>query len=230
MKIIREAVVDSTNRRLLQLFREGKAKHETVLWAGRQTAGRCRGKGKWSSPDGDGLYASLLLTYGDAMLPLETAVAVCKGLERLGFAPKIKWPNDILLEQKKICGILCESVFHGSKVLCTVCGFGINVNNKAFPVEIEKKANSLYLASGKRWDNSAVLEAILAFWAPENSLADYRKRCMTLGKSIFIAGEKEPFLAVDLGAQGQLMVQDTGGNMREILYGEVSIRGLEGYV
>lgn len=237
------AETDSTNNRIRQLAVEGAAEG-TLAVAEVQTMGRGRRGKQWSSPIGSGAWFSLLLRPDippaeASVLTLLGGLAVCRALEDIsGMQPVIKWPNDILLNGKKLVGILTEMDCEMSQVHFVVLGIGINVNTKAFPPELEEVATSLFLESGKTFSRKLVVQKtmerleeyydiFLAAGGFAPLLDEYRRRCVTLGREVTVLEEKS-FLAtaLDVTPEGELLVRrsDTGEEM--VIYsGEVSIRG-----
>lgn len=237
------AETDSTNNRIRQLAVEGAAEG-TLAVAEVQTMGRGRRGKQWSSPVGSGAWFSLLLRPDippaeASVLTLLGGLAVCRALEDIsGMQPVIKWPNDILLNGKKLVGILTEMDCEMSQVHFVVLGIGINVNTKAFPPELEEVATSLFLESGKTFSRKLVVQKtmerleeyydiFLAAGGFVPLLDEYRRRCVTLGREVTVLEEKS-FLAtaLDVTPEGELLVRrsDTGEEM--VIYsGEVSIRG-----
>jgi BirA family transcriptional regulator, biotin operon repressor / biotin---[acetyl-CoA-carboxylase] ligase len=141
-------VVDSTNNIAKKLALEG-CKERTVIIAGEQTNGRGR-KGKvWYSERGKGLYMSVVLKPcsiidNNLFLTLAASVAAAETISEMVSAKAgIKWPNDILLDNRKVCGILTETVTEGSELKFVIVGVGVNTNQKRFPEEMNGKATSL---------------------------------------------------------------------------------------
>ena len=158
--------LNSTNDLAKELAAQG-APEGTVVVAEAQTRGRGRLGREWNSPPGVGLYVSLVLR---PMLPpmelpqitLTTAVAVVRAVRRVtGLAPGIKWPNDLLLNGKKLGGILTEMETESDRIRHVVVGLGLNVNNPAFPPEVAATATSLTLAVGRSFSRVLLLQAWL---------------------------------------------------------------------
>ena len=130
---------DSTNSWIKRLAKEG-AEHGTLAVAEFQSAGRGRFDRKWEAPEGSSIMMTLLLRpefspqYA-SMLTLVMGLAVAQAVEELGFEVSIKWPNDVVISRKKICGILTEMGTNGVKINYVLIGVGINVNLKEFPEE-----------------------------------------------------------------------------------------------
>ena len=229
---------DSTNSALRRLAEEGAAEG-TVLWSARQSAGRGRMGRSFASPEG-GLYYSLLLDASkepgrDLLLPLAAGLAACRAVERVGGVRcGLKWPNDLLWEGKKLCGILAESfVAAGRRRL--VLGIGLNVNTAAFPPELEGIAVSLRQITGRETALPALAaalteeldEAVAALRAGDLSFLDvYRARCLTVGREVRLLrdGELREALALDVDDAGALRVRYADGTEEAVLSGEVSIR------
>lgn len=139
----------------------------TVFAAKRQTAGRGRSGRSWIS-EGENLAATLVLFLPQEVeappLSLMTSIAICKTLEALGFHPQIKWPNDLLLHQKKAGGVLCEVVQEGDQ-RSLLCGIGLNVNMPLSALEkIPRAATSLAVESGHLFSVEEILETSLTHW------------------------------------------------------------------
>lgn len=240
--------VDSTND---EVKRRALAGAETglVVTAERQTAGKGRrGRGFQSLP-GKGLYLSVLLR---PEVPLDkvsqltawTAVAVCRAIEAVcDVKPQIKWPNDVLVEGKKLCGILTEMGVEAENgaLSYVVVGMGTNVSQTAedFGPELGDIATSLRLLGAevsRRALAAALIEeldrmnaAFPAGW--EDYYEQYQARCVTLGKTVRILRPDGEEQAVAEGLTGnfRLVVRNWTGLLEEISSGEVSVRGLLGY-
>lgn len=219
---------DSTNRVAKELARQGAA-HGTVVSALRQTAGRGRLGRSFFSPEG-GIYLSVILR---PQLPPEertlvtpmAAVAVCRTVEKLcGRSPQIKWVNDLYLEHKKLCGILCEAV--GDAV---IVGIGLNyaVPPAGFPPDIP--ATALYPAEGgtvgRKELAEAMAEAVLTA-EPRACMAEYRARNLVTGRTVTVhpvGGSPYTARALDVDDRGRLVVECEQGTMT-LDSGEVSVR------
>ena len=166
-------------------------------------------------------------------ITLVAGMAVCRAI---GAPAMIKWPNDIVIGSKKICGILTE--YSGGRV---ICGIGINVNTRAFPPELEHIATSLYLETGKDTDRAALAAGVMNAFEPLygrflNSgfaaLADeYKKSCITVGREVTVTGAGNTVRGTASGiTPGGGLVIDTAGGQRIITSGEASVRGIYGYI
>ena len=238
------AEIDSTN---LQAMREAAAgaEHGTVYIADAQSAGRGRGAHTWHSSPGDGLYCSLLLrphstlTAADALwFSLATGLAVASAVESVtSLRADIRWPNDLLLGEKKFCGILTELSADSAHVRHAVIGIGININHAEFPPELQTLATSLRIASGRTWPRALILAALLQALQAELAtllasdgtqtaraeiLQRLRRQSTWMeGKRVHV-DEAEGYtgLTAGLNAQGFLLVQTATG-LRTVLSGGV---------
>ena len=246
----------STNEDAKRLACEGAA-DGTVVMADAQSAGKGRRGRKWQSPVGSNLYFSLMLKPKFApdkasMLTLVMALSVVQALNKeMGdaFDYQIKWPNDILVNGRKLCGILTEMTMDKGSIKSVVIGVGINVNQEQFDDEISDCATSL-LIEKKRIDTQAMipervelLKAVLEFFDTnyerfcrnldlEFMKADYEASLVNMNNRVKVlepAGEYEG-IALGINEQGELLVQIPDGSIKEIYAGEVSVRGNYGYV
>lgn len=240
--------IDSTNTRAKAMAQQG-APHGTVLIAGHQTLGRGRMGRSFSSPAGVGLYLSVILRPGcpaQQLMHLTCAagVAACNAVETVcGIRPGIKWINDLILQNRKLGGILTEMSVDPKTGLAeyAVIGIGINCLQKSrdFPLEIQDMAISL--ASAGIAVEIPVLAAALTeslyqmslqLHTPEGLMAAYRKDCVTLGRQVVLTGgdAPQPGTALDVDDAGALLVRLENGTVRTVNSGEVSVRGMYGYV
>ena len=240
----------STNDDLKALARQG-APHGTVLIANRQHGGHGRMGRSFHSPGGTGIYFSLLLrprcAPGELMhLTCATAVAMCNAVEAsAGFRPGIKWTNDLVFGQRKLGGILTElGLSSKGSVDYAIIGIGINCCQQEgdFPEEIRGIAASLSMVSGKEIDRAKVAAAMmdalyrmdLTLLTEKAAMLDaYRKDCITIGREISLLRMGEPVRhgkAVDMDDEGALIVQFADGHLETVNSGEVSIRGMYGYL
>lgn len=249
-RILVRDCVDSTNNVLKSMAEQG-APHGTVLMADEQSGGRGRqGKG-FSSPKGIGLYYSLLLRPNCAPTQVGhvtamVAVAGCDAVEAVtGLRPGIKWTNDLVLGGKKLSGILTEmSVeWESGSLQYLVTGIGINCNHKEpdFPEEVRPMATSLFLGTGLRVDRCALAaELTKALYRMQSELLtgkarwleQYKKDCVTLGRPVRLLrnGAERTGTAIGLDENGGLIIRYDSGETGVVYSGEVSVRGLYGYV
>jgi BirA family transcriptional regulator, biotin operon repressor / biotin---[acetyl-CoA-carboxylase] ligase len=158
--------VGSTNLAAMEAAAAGEPEG-SVFFAEQQTAGRGRGGNSWESAPSDGIYCSVVLrprlSPADALLlSLIAGIAVAEAIEQTtGLRPDLRWPNDVLLEERKFCGILTEMNAEATRVRYVVVGIGINVNQASFPVELEPIATSLRIAGGHEWSRVQLVAALL---------------------------------------------------------------------
>ena len=219
----------------------------TVFVADKQTFGRGRNGKTWVSDDDNGLWMSILLKPDLSLesasgITLVAGLAIIKAIKELADVDvKIKWPNDIVLNNKKLCGILCEMSTQNYQLNYVVCGIGINLTTKEFQGEIREIACSLFSETGKIFSHQEVLCAILNKFEPiyleymkngfKNLIEEYKKHCITLNREVVIeeSGEKIIAKATGITPKGELVVL-IDNKEKIIASGEVSVRGLFGYV
>ena len=242
--------IDSTNTRARELAAQG-ASHGTVLIADYQTGGRGRRGRSFHSPAGTGIYMSIILrpqcAPGQLMhLTCAAAVAVCDAIEQAcGIRPGIKWTNDLVVGKRKLAGILTELGINPRGGLdYAVIGIGINCCQEAqdFPEDIRSIAGSLHSVTGQTIDRTKVSAAVIdalyrmdeALLLRKDAVMDrYRRDCITLGKEISVVkadGSPRHGTALDIDTEGGLIVSFDDGSVESVNSGEVSIRGMYGYV
>jgi BirA family biotin operon repressor/biotin-[acetyl-CoA-carboxylase] ligase len=230
--VIRLGVVDSTQNVAWGLVDDNIA-DGTVVTAESQHDGRGRRGRHWHDEPGASLAASVVLRPRLAVaalggLSFAAALAVAEALEtETGLAPRLKWPNDVLVERRKIAGILLESRATPAPVV--VVGFGINLTQKVFPAAIADRATSVALAGGRTIRREALLDAVVRALAEWRSRLEtegfeplrqrWRALADTLGRRVTIDGVES--LAVDLDADGALLVQRAGA-VHRVVAGEVT--------
>ncbi|MCR5304418.1 MAG: biotin--[acetyl-CoA-carboxylase] ligase [Lachnospiraceae bacterium] len=241
----------STNRDVMDLAEDG-APHGTVVAAGHQSAGRGRKGRSWQSPVGSTVSFSILLRpdYAPDTAPMVTivmAMAVMRALKKVtGLETAVKWPNDVLINGKKVCGILTEMNVQGSSIRYVVIGVGVNVNiEKAedFPEEIREKATSLYLETGEKVSRSRVtaeccnaFEELYDIFSRDLDLRslteEYNSLLVSAGKPVRVLDPKGEYTGISGGIDrlGQLSVKREDGETVRVSGGEVSVRGIYGYV
>ncbi|MEA4869944.1 MAG: biotin--[acetyl-CoA-carboxylase] ligase [Christensenella sp.] len=233
--------VDSTNLVLRQLANQG-APEGTVVISAEQTGGRGRKGRSFYSPEGTGVYVSLLLkpkiAPDDATLITTTAaVAVSDAVERLSGRPSaIKWVNDVFMDGRKVCGILTEGSFdmESGQFEYAILGTGINVYTPAggFPEEIRSIAGSVLSSPAPDGKNRMTAEYLNRFLPLYRSLgsastnAAYRRRSFVLGRMInLIAGDRvTPARALDVDEKCRLLVEYADGRRESLSSGEISIK------
>lgn len=240
--------IDSTNKKAKELAQEG-ATHGTLITADAQQAGIGRRGRSWSSEKGAGIYMSMVLrpeieADKASMLTLVAAMAVEKAIQAVcgKIEPLIKWPNDIVLNKKKICGVLTEMSLCGTEIGYIVVGIGINVNNHHFPEEIAQTASSLSLETGGDMDRELLITEVWKQFAvyyeqflqtKDLSLfkGEYEKALVNKEEEVKVLDPLGEYVGIAKGITniGELIV-DTEAGVRFVSGGEVSVRGIYGYV
>lgn len=238
--------IESTNDYVKDFFFE--LEHGTIIIAREQTKGRGRRGAPWANGRNDSIFMSILLKQNLNMNTVFNLSHICslsvlnviKELDN-DIDVKIKWPNDIVIGNKKVCGILTEyiSVDDGENGL--VLGIGINVNNEKFDKEIENRATSLYL-NGVNITLQEVVAKVLRDieknyytylqYGFKFFLKDYRKNCCNIGMEVVVIkdNQKDYGVVIDINVDGSLKFKDKDGKISDIYSNEVSVRGLLGYV
>lgn len=239
--------IDSTNTYGKRLALETNDDPILIL-ADEQQAGRGRLGRQWHSKKGDGLWLSLILRPAISpeksfMTTLIAAVSVAEAIQKVtGLEAGVKWPNDIIVNRKKVCGILTEMSAEWQTVNYLVVGIGINVNQGAFPEEIAGIASSLKLETGGNVKRHDLLSAVLSsFGYYAQALIDptfydllidkYKSLSVTVGQTVRVIGSTEKIgKAIDINHQGELVVVYEDGTSEAVYHGEVSVRGLDYYI
>lgn len=242
--------VDSTNTYAKRLALEGAA-DGTVILADEQTGGRGRMGRSFQSPKGKGIYLTAILlprAEPSAMLTLtaRTAAAVCDAVEdACGVRPRIKWTNDIMMGEKKLCGILTEMGIEGEsgRLQYVVVGIGINAGHRSedFDETVRPLATSLFLQLGRQVSRVHLAARLILHLdkmyselisGSQEYLKRYRKDCITVGREVrVIRGESVlPAVAFGIGEDASLLVRYEDGRTEALTAGEVTIRGAQGYI
>lgn len=245
--IIYLPVTDSTNTQAKKMGEDG-AEHGTLVVTQCQTAGRGRRGRSWESPEGNVYFTFLLRPDVEvsraSMITLVAALALAQAIETVAeLHAEIKWPNDVVANGKKLCGILTESSTDLEYINYVVVGIGVNVNQTSFPEEIADKASSLLLELGHSVNRGQVLGEFLnhfeklyeIFIMTEDmsGLIDaYNQRLVNCGREVKIIEKDQERIrkAIGIDKSGGLIVEDSEGVRESIISGEVSVRGLYGYV
>ena len=216
---------------------EGGAPAWTVVAAGHQTAGRGRLGRSWADTPGKALTFSVILRprLEPARAPLVT-LAAATAMVAAGKLPGLgsKWPNDLVVGERKVGGILAEAAVEGAGLRHLVLGIGVNLSMTAedFPREVRSTATSMAAAGGPN-DAERLLASFLRLFRPacerlpEDAVEQYRKVCITLGRRVrarTTEGEEIQGTAVDLDRRGGLVVETSGGR-RTVAFGEVAHLG-----
>lgn len=213
--------IASTNDYLLAL---DDASDGLIVVTDLQTAGRGRGTNRWAAPAAENLlfsYVSFFDVSGRSLslLPLLTALAVSEGLDDAGFTGSMtKWPNDLLMNGRKLCGILIETRLQGA-LARTVTGIGLNVNQTVFPPELSSAATSLARETKQTIDRQALfghildsLNRVIFTLDTSEAVGRYAERCTTVGAEVTFEHEGRPRRgkAVGVDESGRLLIADGG--------------------
>ena len=235
--------VSSTNT-IAQFLSQNGIGNGSVVVAEKQTAGRGRSGKSWESPLG-GVWLSVILTpdvdYSKIpLITLATGVAVAKALERIGVEnPEIKWPNDIMINGKKVCGILTEGVTNFNSIKNVIIGVGIdaNLSIEDFPKELQAKTTSLEIELERKINENLLIKIFLEELeqtielfnseAYEEILREWRKRSYTIGKIVEVKKpHKKPYdgYAIGISKEGALIVEKSDGSLEKVISGECIIK------
>ncbi|NLK35329.1 MAG: biotin--[acetyl-CoA-carboxylase] ligase [Gracilibacteraceae bacterium] len=242
--------IDSTTtyakKRAEDNFQEG-----TVVIADEQTGGRGRLGRHWVSTKGKGIWMTIMLKpdilpYDGPKLAIAAALAAANAIRNCcQLNAEIKWPNDIVAGGKKLCGILIEMSAEADVIKYIVIGIGINANmdNDDFGQEISSTATSVSIETGKPVSRKALAASVMFEFEQlykvfirngsiKDFLEDYKSKSTVLGKEVRLISKKEEItgIAMDISEEGHLVVRLADGSLREIMSGEVSVRGMYGYI
>lgn len=240
--------IDSTNTKAQELAEKGYPSG-TLVVADKQDSGKGRRGRSWVSPSGTGIFMTLMIKpdinpNNASMLTLVAALAVAKAITSVtGEEALIKWPNDIVINGKKVCGILTEMNAQFDYINHIVVGIGINVHNESFPEEISQMASSLMIeAGGKRFHRAQIIAETMSYFEQYYDtflktqdlsalVREYDELLVNRNKSVRVLDPKEPFdgKAMGITPKGELIV-DTWESRKLVSSGEVSVRGIYGYV
>ncbi|MGQ9631014.1 MAG: biotin--[acetyl-CoA-carboxylase] ligase [bacterium] len=232
--------IDSTNSEADRLARGGVEEGVVVL-AEAQTRGKGRAGRMWDSPGGVGLWFSVVLRPPSPLeqiyyIPLLAAVAVAESIRNVtSLSPTVKYPNDVRIDGKKVCGILAETRIESGRALYAILGIGVNVNQDEFPPELRRRAISLKMAKGEPIDRAQLLCEILidlerwykAFTGGD--LAAIRRGWTaisdTIGSDVGLKCGKEIIRgrAVGLSEDGSLAIRSEDGKIFEVMPEEIII-------
>ncbi len=241
----------STNIDAKRYAEEGEP-HGTTVVAEKQNAGRGRRGKYWESPPGSAIYMTIMLKPDfepdkASMLTLVMALSVAQAItEATGLKAGIKWPNDVVVNKKKVCGILTELDAETDYIRHVVIGVGINVNNAApeeFPEEIRQTATSLRIESGTGFSRAELLRHVLERFEENYDtfvttldlrllIEAYSQYLLNLNAEVNVLDPKGSYTGIARGISttGELLVEKENGEMKTVYAGEVSVRGLYGYI
>jgi BirA family biotin operon repressor/biotin-[acetyl-CoA-carboxylase] ligase len=244
--IIFREEVGSTNDLAASLLNEGLPDASLII-ANHQTQGRGRSDRKWFTPPDSALALSLVFTkflpqLNDISIPLFTglgALAVCKALEEDHFLqPQIKWPNDVLLEGKKTCGVLAEAHWEGNQLQAVIIGIGVNISHPSVPADenLNFPATCVQYHTNKSVDRLKILRTVLAKALEDRMrisaptfIQDWEERLAFMGEQVQIIENEKPIYhggVSGLDAGGKLILQLADGSQTTITIGEIHLRPL----
>jgi len=246
--IIHYDSIGSTNSKAKELA-EASCAHGTVVISEEQTSGRGRLGRNWVSPKHKGIWMSIILrpniiTQNASQITLIGAAAAQTAIMKMCVETSIKWPNDIVINGKKVCGILTEMSGEIDHINYLVMGIGINVNleEEDIPMDLKDVATSLKIESGKCMDRKLLAANILNIFEElynefvqngniKETIDVCRKNSMLIGKEIQLVsrGKVRIAKAIDISDSGELIVENEQGIIEYIVSGEVSVRGMYGY-
>lgn len=240
--------IDSTNSYAKKMALDG-AVEGTIVLSDEQTGGRGRLGRAWVSPPGTSISMSMLLR--PDILPNEaakiteiTAASLANAISKVtGLDVGIKWPNDIIIDNKKVCGILTEMNAELNNINYVIVGIGINVNIDEFPEEISNIATSLKRIVGKDVSRKDIVINIVKEFEKlyydfintgslDRTVEICKEKSVTLGKVVKIINKKETIIAkaIDITENGELVIKKDDGEIINVISGEVSVRGIDSYV
>lgn len=247
-KVVFLEQVDSTNTYAKKIAEEG-APSGTLVVTENQYGGRGRRGRTWLNPPGSSVAMTLIVRPELApnhasMMTLVMGIAVARACEQMtGIETKIKWPNDIVADGKKICGILTEMSADPDAIHYVVIGAGINVNLQEIPEELKTAATSLQILTGKKFHRAELISRCMKefercygiFLKTEDMtwlMDEYNEILINRDKRVCVLEPKGQYTGTALGINknGELIVRKDDGEIVSVYAGEVSVRGVYGYV
>ena len=228
-------ILDSTNNKAIELAK--KKLHDIVVIAERQARGKGRFNRQWYSDIG-GLYMTIALKVGDLgktkYLTFAAAVSVAKAIRKTAkLNALVKWPNDVLTGNKKICGILTETIFGGENY--ALIGIGANINQKKFPASISNKTTSLAIETNKRYKIKKISKGIMKEFSKlysqyernnyNNIIAEWKRYSHTLGRKIKAKTMNKTYTGKAIGVDEDcnLILKLNNGKIQKIIEGDIFI-------
>mgnify|MGYP000361637495 FL=1 len=247
--LIHISETNSTNNYLQSLCSKQKVEELTVVVADFQTSGRGQRGNSWESDSGKNLLFSIVIfpefleARRQFLISQIISLAIKEELDTYTTDISIKWPNDIVMNKKKVCGILTEMSTEIDYINYVVIGVGINVNQKVFDEELKEKATSLMIETGAPVKRSALIAAVMKHFEKNYALfmengdlsglqESYNEMLVNRGKEVRILepGNEYNAHAYGINETGELIVRTQKGEEKHIFAGEVSVRGIYGYV
>ena len=241
-------VTDSTNIEAKKQAETG-APEGLLVVADKQVAGRGRRGRSWESPAGVNIFMTIMLRPSfepekASMITLVMALSTAQAITEVsGLPAKIKWPNDIVVNKKKVVGILTELTMETDYIQHLVCGVGINVNQTELPDNIKDTATSLYIEGGKKINRAELIEKVMerfeanyeAFLKTGNMqglIEAYNELLVNKEAQVRVLDPKNEYEGISHGINelGELIVEKQDGSIENVYAGEVSVRGIYGYV
>ena len=240
---------NSTNNYLQSLCSEQKVEELTVVVADFQTSGRGQRGNSWESDPGKNLLFSTVIfpefleARRQFLISQIISLAIKEELDTYTTDISIKWPNDVVVSHKKICGILTEMGVQEGKIREVVIGVGLNVNLKEIQDELKDKATSLYLETGKTYDRNRLIGLVMEKFEINYEkfvqtcdlsmmLDDYNMLLANKSQPVRVLDKISPYegVALEIDKDGALLVRVQSGEIRKVCSGEVSVRGLYSYI
>ena len=240
---------NSTNNYLQSLCSEQKVEELTVIVADFQTSGRGQRGNSWESDPGKNLLFSTVIfpefleARRQFLISQVISLAIKEEFDTYTTDISIKWPNDVVVSHKKICGILTEMGVQDGKIREVVIGVGLNVNLKEIQGELKDKATSLYLETGKTYDRNRLIGLVMEKFEINYEkfvqtcdlsmmLDDYNMLLANKSQPVRVLDKISPYegVALEIDKDGALLVRVQSGEIRKVCSGEVSVRGLYSYI
>ncbi len=247
-KIFYFDTIDSTNNYAKKMAQEG-FEQGTIVLSDEQTGGRGRLGRDWDSPSGTGLWMSIILKpdiepFEAAKITEIAAAAVSISIEKLtNINTGIKWPNDIIINRKKVCGILTEMSAELNYINFVIVGIGINVNTEVFPEGIDEIATSIKKCMGQNISRKDLFLTIIREFEKlyydfvetgslERTVKICREKSVIIGNKVKIINKNNVIMAdaLDINENGELVIRKENGEIINIISGEVSVRGINHYI